>query len=95
MSEEETKKMLPILERILVRLDSMDERLQTLEQHADRQAIETKPIWEQALAEILEVKESVRSLERKFDLEMRVINEDRRRTKVEIEDLRDRIEKAN
>ncbi|HJU56899.1 MAG TPA: hypothetical protein VJ715_20100 [Pyrinomonadaceae bacterium] len=30
--------------------------------------MDTKPIWERALAEILEVKESVGNLERKFDV---------------------------
>lgn len=71
MSEENTKEMdgaKPILERILARLDSMDERLRTLEEQAERRAIETKPIWQQALAEILEVKESVRLVDAKLDV---------------------------
>jgi hypothetical protein len=39
-----------------------------LEIQAERRALETKPIWEQALAEILEVKEKVADLDRKFDI---------------------------
>lgn len=46
-------------ERVFARFDSLDARLQTLETQAERRALETKPIWERALAEILEVRESV------------------------------------
>lgn len=50
-------------ERLFARLDAIDARLQTLETQAERRALETKPIWERALAEILEVKERLTSLE--------------------------------
>ncbi len=50
-------------ERVFARLDSIDSRLQSLEQQAERRAVETKPIWERALAEILEVKERLGVLE--------------------------------
>jgi chromosome segregation ATPase len=46
------------------RLDSLDVRVQNLESRA----LDTKPIWERALAEILEVKEGVEDLQRKFKL---------------------------
>ena len=49
-----------------------DARLHTLETQAEQRALETKPIWERALAEILEVKENVADLDRKFS----VITED-------------------
>lgn|GEM_PF-1740535 len=98
-NEENTKEMdgaKPILERILARLDSMDERLKTLEEQNERRAIETKPMWERALTEIAETRQEMKDgftkLERKFDLEMRVVHEDSRRARIEIEDLRDRIE---
>ena len=39
-----------------VRFDSLDVRVGTLETHSDRRALETKPIWERALAEIGEVR---------------------------------------
>src|ERR1043165_8444083 len=45
------------------RLDSIEARLQALETQAERRAVETKPIWERALAEILEVKERLGALE--------------------------------
>src|SRR2546423_14269197 len=46
------------------RLESLDSRVQALE----AKALDTKPIWERALAEILAVKERVLSIERKFDV---------------------------
>jgi hypothetical protein len=45
------------------RLDSLDVRVQNLESRA----LDTKPIWERALAEILEVREGV-DVRRKFKL---------------------------
>lgn len=46
-----------------LRLDTFDARLQALESQAERRALETKPIWERALAEILEVKERLTAVE--------------------------------
>lgn len=82
MSEEDTQEMngaRPLLERILMRLDSIDTRLDSvdarltaLEEKAERQAMETKPIWERALAEIaetrIEMREGFASVERKLDI---------------------------
>lgn len=57
-------------ERVFARFDALDAhlqafdvRLQTLEVQAERRALETKPIWERALAEIIEVKERLGALE--------------------------------
>ncbi len=66
MSEETTQHMPDggsFEERVFARLDSIDARLQSLEEQAARRALETKPIWERALTEILEVKERLVSLE--------------------------------
>ena len=46
-------------ERVFARFDALDTRLQKLESEAERRAIETKPIWERALAEILEVQQGL------------------------------------
>ena len=51
----------------------LDERVQSVETQAEKRAFETKPIWERALAEILEVKEGLGSLERKISLLVRDI----------------------
>ena len=58
-------------ERVFARFDGLDSRVQALE----ARALDTKPIWERALAEILdvkrgvaEVKEGVEDVKRKIDL---------------------------
>ncbi|MGI9165473.1 MAG: hypothetical protein ACR2G5_03650 [Pyrinomonadaceae bacterium] len=56
------------LNGIDLRFDAVEKRLETLETQAERRALETKPIWERALAEILEVKESLANVERKLDV---------------------------
>ena len=50
------------------RLDGLDTRVQALE----ARALDTKPIWERALAEILLIKQGVEDLNRKID----VLNQD-------------------
>ncbi len=62
MSEETTQDMLDgrsFEERVFARIDALDARLQKLEADAERRAVETKPIWERALAEILEVRQAL------------------------------------
>jgi chromosome segregation ATPase len=56
------------LDRVEARLDGLDIRVHALE----ARALDTKPIWERALAEILEVKKGVEDLNRKID----VLNQD-------------------
>jgi hypothetical protein len=71
MSEEPTQDMSDgrsFEERVFARLDSTDTRLQNLESQAERRVLETKPIWERALAEILEVKQALENVERKIDV---------------------------
>jgi chromosome segregation ATPase len=78
MSEENTQNMpdgRSFEERVFARfdaldarLDGFDERLQALETQAERRALETRPIWERALAEILELRESLANVERKIDV---------------------------
>jgi len=62
MSEENTRNMSDersFEERVFGRFDALDARLQRLEGEAERRAVETKPIWERALAEILEVRQGL------------------------------------
>lgn len=61
MSEnlEETHKLTPFETLVLRRFDQIDERLTRLE----AKALDTKPIWERALAEIVEVKDRVNKIE--------------------------------
>lgn len=55
-------------DRVDARLDGLDIRVQALESRA----LDTKPIWERALTEILEVRKGVEDLNRKLD----VLNQD-------------------
>jgi chromosome segregation ATPase len=50
-------------ERVFARFDAIDARLQVLDEQAERRALQTKPVWERALAEIVEVKDRLNSLE--------------------------------
>ena len=62
MSEENTQNMhdgRSFEERVFARFDALDARLQRLESEDERRALETKPIWERALAEILEVQQGL------------------------------------
>jgi chromosome segregation ATPase len=78
------------------RLAGLDTRVQVLE----AKAYDTKPIWERALAEILEVKQGVEevkgrveNIERKFDvlaLDMMQLRGDQRRVEKRMEGLESR-----
>jgi len=50
-------------ERVFARFDALDARLQTLESESERRAVETKPIWERALQEIMETRAEVVKVE--------------------------------
>lgn len=57
--------------RVEVRFNAVDARLDRLEirvQALESKALDTKPIWEQALVEIVEVKESIYDIKRKFEI---------------------------
>ncbi len=78
------------------RLQVFDERLQALEIQAERRALETKPIWERALAEILEVKERLGTLEqlvRPMVRKVDILSRDMITLRAEQEGLEDRVEK--
>ena len=69
MSEERTKDLngkKSFEERVFARFDRMDARFDAMEarlENLESRAYDTKPIWEQALAEILEVKKRVRTID--------------------------------
>lgn len=73
------------LDRVEKRLDSVDARLDGLDvrvQALEAKALDTKPIWERALAEILLVKKGVEDLNRKVDvltLDVMQVRADQRR----------------
>jgi hypothetical protein len=88
MTEETTQNMADgrsFEERVFARLDSIDARLQALENQAERHALETKPIWERALQEILETR---RELSKRLDRIEAIAHE----TRADLRDAEDRIE---
>lgn len=69
MSDEETKILEnPLLQKILTKLEVLDVRLQNVESKIEQRGFDTKPIWERALVEIMEVKQDVKTLDRKIDV---------------------------
>jgi chromosome segregation ATPase len=74
-------------ERMEARLDEMDRRLQVLEQ----KTYDTKPIWERAIAEILELREDVHTLDRKFN----IVTRDLITLRAEQSRLEDRMDKMD
>jgi outer membrane murein-binding lipoprotein Lpp len=76
---EETTHNLPVRrsfeERVFARFDALDAgirdlnvRVERLEAESERRAVETKPIWERALAEIAGVRQDVAALREKVDI---------------------------
>jgi chromosome segregation ATPase len=66
MSDETTQNMpdgRSFEERVFARFDALDARLQKLEDESERRAVETKPIWERALQEIMETRAEVVKVE--------------------------------
>ena len=99
MGEETTQNMpdgRSFEERVFARFDAIDARLQVLEEKAERRAVETKPIWERALAEIVEVREQLSNLEqlstqmvRKID----VLSKDMLTLRADQSGIEDRLDK--
>jgi chromosome segregation ATPase len=83
-------------ERVFARFDAIDARLQTLENQAEQRALETKPIWERALAEILEVKERLSNLEQLSNQMVRkidVLSKDMLNLRADQTGIEDRLDK--
>ncbi len=71
------------------RFDGLDIRVQALES----KALDTKPIWEQALVEIVEVKESIYDIKRKFEVvteDLIQVRADQRRVEKRMDTLESR-----
>jgi len=73
------------------RLDSLDVRLQVLE----AKALDTKPIWERALVEILEIRKGVEDINRKLDVlnqDVLQVRADQRRVEKRMDELTSRAQ---
>ncbi len=96
---EETTQNLPNddLKLILARLDSIDSRLDTVDsrlnsmdnrlEKLEARAYDTKPIWERALAELIELGKRMDNLDRRFS----VLNDDVIQTRADYRKLEQRI----
>ncbi len=73
------------------RLENIDGRVRALEIQNEKRALETKPIWERALAEILEVKEGLADVGRKID----VLSRDIVKVRADQVRLEDRLDKLD
>jgi hypothetical protein len=103
MSEERTGELQggrSFEERVFARFDAidrrfveMDARLSSLDSRVERleaKALDTKPIWERALAEILNVRKRVESTDEKFEiliLDMMKLRGEQRGIKLRLQDL--------
>ena len=92
---EETTQHLPDgdLKRILTRLDSIDARLTTLENKVDRRLQETRPMWEQVLAELGNLKDEMRNGFRKLERQVGLLAEDVLVVRADQRDLEKRVNK--
>ena len=74
MSEDktaETPHLRTFEERVFARFDALDARLDNVEARLEKleaKAYDTKPIWERALAELIELNQRVANVERKIDV---------------------------
>jgi chromosome segregation ATPase len=73
MNEDPTHQFTPFETMVLQRFDRIDETISGLRTEMNERlgaleakALDTKPIWERALAEILEVKDGLAKVDRKF-----------------------------
>ena len=79
------------LDRVDARLDGLDTSVQALE----ARALDTKPIWERALAEILLVRQGVEDLNRKIDVlnqDVLQVRADHRRVEKRMDSLESRLQ---
>ena len=92
MSEETTQNLLdgrPFEERVFARFDAIDASLRDMDarlQRLEARSYDTKPIWEQALKEIVDTR---RELSKRLDRIDAVAHE----TRADLRDAEDRIER--
>ncbi len=88
--EDETKILnAKLLQQILTKLEVMDTCLQYVEDKIRQRGFDTKPIWEQALAEIMEVKHQLKTI----DLKLSVFSNDMLTLRAEQLDIQERLRK--
>ncbi|MCI0485022.1 MAG: hypothetical protein L0229_00200 [Blastocatellia bacterium] len=80
---------------VTARMDSFEQRLTALEEKADRQVIETRPIWERALAEIAETRAEMGKGFRNVERRLEIVSSDINQMRASLRDLEDRLDKLD
>ena len=63
------------LDNVETRLERLEARVENLESESQRRAMETKPLWERALAEMAAVRQDVAALSEKVEIIDHKLNE--------------------
>lgn len=95
MSDEntqETPDARPFEERVFVRLDSIDRRLDKLEKKVEELSYNTKPIWERALKEIADIHSEINTGFRSVGRQIGVLSKDIVQLRAEVGDLANRVD---
>ena len=83
-------------ERVFARFDALDSTLRDLDsrlQVLEAKSYDTKPIWEQALKEILETKKEILETRRELSKRLDRIEAIAHETRADLRDAEDRIER--
>jgi hypothetical protein len=99
MSDEDTQNMngsRSFEERVFARFDALDSSLKDLDgrlQILEAKSYDTKPIWEQALKEILETRKEIVETRRELSKRLDRIEAIAHETRADLRDAEDRIER--
>lgn len=88
----------PFEERVFARFDAVDAAIQGLDSRVEKleiRAYDTKPIWEQALKEIIETKREIVEARRELSKRLDRIDAMALETRADLRDAEDRIDKID
>ena len=83
------------IKELKIGLQDAVSRIAELEQAAQERALDTKPIWERALVEILEIRKGVEDINRKLDVlnqDVLQVRADQRRVEKRMDELTSRAQ---
>ena len=81
-------------ERVFARFDALDTRLNGMDtrlQELEKRSYDTKPIWEQALKEIMELRTEMRAGFRNVERQIGVLSKDIVQLRADLSDFADRL----
>ena len=80
-------------ERVFARFDAIESRLGALEEQNERRAMETKPIWERALKEIMDTKKEIMDTRRELSKRLDRIESVTLDNRADLRELEERVER--